>query len=333
MTFCPQCGNEAVDVFCEDCLRQQQALVADIKPVVLTHCTTCDRIKMRGNWQPVKDFDRFFKQHITFQKNAIITEVEFPMPVIEPDAKEFDISVLITGTISKQVEPYDEEYEVHVKIAREACDRCALAKSTYFEGFLQVRNPKDEVLSYIENKVQKNPDVFITKAEDVRGGVDFWFTDQKYLQPLVYELKKKFGGIVKTQSKLHTYDHQKSKPVYRLTCMIRLPKFNRGDVIEVDKHLIKISNVGSRVLGFDLRRRKNTSIECPRDDEVVMHEAQEVVLSSVRPKAMFIHPKTYQETPLGHQVDAEPGMTVPIVEDSRGKFWISRKLPSEVKQD
>ncbi len=331
MAFCPQCGKDAVDVFCEECLRAQTPLVADIKPVVLQHCTTCDRMKVRGSWTQTKDFDRWFQNHFVFAPNAVITHVEFPFPVIEPDAKEFVLPVLIEGTISQRIEPYEEEYEVEVKISREACDRCALAKSTYFEGFLQLRNPKEEVVAYIESTVRKNPDVFITKAEDVRGGIDFWFTDQKYLQPFVHELRKKFGGVVKTQSKLHTYDHQKSKPVYRLTCLIRLPKFNRGDIIETKDRLIKISQMGSRVVGFDLQRRKNSSIDCPTDDEVTILESEEVVISRTQPKSMYLDPDTYQEEPLAHQVTVEPGSTHPIVFDAKGKAWVARKLPDEFK--
>lgn len=318
-------------MFCEECLRTQTPLIADVKPVTLTHCTTCDRIKVRGSWQPTKEFDFFLKPHITFAKNAIITHVEFPTPIIEPDAKEFVLPVLVEGTISRNIEPYHEEYEIPVAIAREACDRCALAKSTYFEGFLQLRNPKDHVIEYIERAVQKQPDVFITKAEDVRGGIDFWFTDQKYLQPFVHELKKKFGGTVKTVSKLHTYDHQRSKKVYRLTCLLRLPSFDRGDVIETSDRLIKISRMGSRISGFDLRRRKNTSIPCPTDAEVIVHTPVEVVLSRTQPKAMYLDPSTYQEMPLAHPVPDTPEGMQPVVWDERGRAYVARKFPHEFK--
>lgn len=331
MTFCPQCGDDAVDVFCESCLRAQHPLIADITLPVLTKCATCDRIKVKNSWQPAKEFDRFFEGHITFIKRATVLAAEFPTPVIEPDAKEFTLPLLVTGTVSKHIPPYDEEYEVHVKILKEPCDRCSLATSAYFEGILQLRNPREEVIAYIEKQAKRREDLFITKAEDVRGGIDFYFTDQQALQPFVHELKKQFGGVVKTQSKLHTYDHQRSKKVYRLTCLIRIPKFARGDIIETKDRLIKISKMGSRISGFDLRRRKNTSIPCPTDDEVYIHDTENVTISRTRPKPAFLHPDTYQEALFAHPANLDNLTEVPVVQDGRGKWYAARKLPGEHK--
>lgn len=322
MSFCPVCGEDAVDVFCEKHLREQNPLVADVKSVTLTHCTTCDRIKVSNNWQNLGDFDRFLKKHITFHKGAQILEVHFPIPRMEDKEKEFILPVEIEGTVSKNVEPYVEEYEIPIKVEYEACDRCYLANSSYFEGILQIRNPHDAVISYIEKVVGGNKEVYITKAKDVRGGIDYQITDQKYLQQFVHDLRKRFGGVAKTHSKLHTYDHQRSKPVYRLTALLRLPKFNKGDIIETDKKMIRITRMGSTVQGFDIRNRKVTGMPCPDDDEVYIHEPFDAVVSAVKPKLTVLDPEDYQEHAIHKQVEVQPGETVRVVEDSRGKWFL-----------
>jgi len=54
----------------------------------------------------------------------------------------------------------------------------------YFEGILQLRNPNDEVISFINSQIKKRTGVFITKEQKGNNGIDFYITSQKYLQAL-----------------------------------------------------------------------------------------------------------------------------------------------------
>ena len=331
MAFCPICGDDAVDVFCESCLREREPLLVEIKPLTLIICPSTDEIKVSGRWVPIKQFHRFVKKHLVFNKKAQIVDLSYPLPVFDQKPTDFTLPILVAGTVSKHLEPYEEEYEIDVPVQIEESEKANLSKSGYFEGTLQLRKPRDEVVSAIEELVNASDDAFIAKAIDVKGGIDFEITNQDFLVSLVYELRKRFGGTIRKNAKLHTYDHQRSKKVYRLTCLLRLPKFWVGDVIQTRKRLMRITSMGQVLKGWDLARRKYTAMECPSDDEVSVHEVFETVLSSTRPKAMILDPYTFQEIPLAHQTPALPGTTLRIIEDDSGR-WFGVDMLSEERE-
>ena len=328
MAFCPVCGDDAVDVFCESCLREREPLIKEIKPFTLTVCPSTDEIEIRGDWFPLKKFSRLVEKVITYNSRAQILEVDFPLPVFEEKPRDFTLPILVTGTVSKFLEPYEEEYEIEIPVEIRESPKASLSKSGYFEGTLQLRNPRDDVVKAIEELVSSADNAHIARVKDVRGGIDFEFTNQEYMVSLVYELRKRFGGLVQKNAKLHTYDHQTSKKVYRLTCLLRLPKFWVGDVIQTRKRLMKVTSMGSSVHGWDLERRKYTSFPCPSDKEFVVYEQEQVVLSSTRPHAMILDPDTFQEVPLAHSVDEPAGSELSVVFVD-GKYFVADMLPSE----
>ena len=59
-----------------------------------------------------------------------------------------------------------------------------LPHAKYFEGILQIRNHTDELLEYIRKKVETDKKAIITKELKVMGGVDFYFSSQRYLRSL-----------------------------------------------------------------------------------------------------------------------------------------------------
>lgn len=130
----------------------------------------------------------------------------------------------------------------------------------YYEGILQLRNPNKEVVDFIEKEVEKKENVFITKKEKVRNGIDFYITSQKYLQNLGKKLQNCFGGELKVSSKLFSRDRQTSKGVYRVNVLFRLPGFKKGDIIELRGDKIKVINIGKKVFAKNLKTGKKVSI-------------------------------------------------------------------------
>ncbi len=323
MVFCPVCGEEAVDVFCEEHLREQEPLVEEVKQFSLTICSTCDRFMDRGSWEDFKRFERFVKRHVKYNSRARIVEVHFPLPVFTGKPEDFEMPFEVAGTVSKFVEPYVEEYVFNVPVELSQCDRCSQAKSGYFEGILQLRNPREEVVSYISKAVAGAEGAQISNVADVKGGVDFELSNKQFLVTFVHELQRRFGGVVRKSSKLHTYDHQRSKKVYRLTCLLQLPAFWEGDIIETPKKLLRVSKMGSVVKGFDLRNRKKTAAQCPADEDVEVLESFTTTVSRTRPRVMILDPHDYQEVALAHPAELRAGEEVSVVEDSSGRWYLS----------
>ena len=130
----------------------------------------------------------------------------------------------------------------------------------YFEGILQLRNPNNEVISFIKSQIKKRAGVFITKEQKVNNGIDFYITSQKYLQALGKKLKKSFQGELKISSKLHTKNKLTSKNVYRVNVLFRPAKCSLGDVLNFKGTEIKILKMGKKILAKEIKTGKKLNI-------------------------------------------------------------------------
>ena len=123
-----------------------------------------------------------------------------------------------------------------------------LKHSKYFEGNIQLRNPKPEVVQWIKNRTLKDNKALIVKETLVTNGVDLYFSDQHYMQALGKKLRERWPGEYKVSYTLHTVSHVTSKELYRVTILFRMLKFNVGDVIHVDDSSVQVLRIGKQVL-------------------------------------------------------------------------------------
>jgi|TARA_B100001971_G_C18114028_1_gene495801 NMD protein affecting ribosome stability and mRNA decay len=131
----------------------------------------------------------------------------------------------------------------------------------YFEGTLQLRNPNDEVINYIERRVNERDDVFIAKAEKVTNGIDFYLSSNRFLKNLGKKLQKKFKGELKLSPKLFSRNRQTSKNVYRLNVLFRLPTCKCGDIIKIRGEKIKVLKLGNKIFGKNRDTGKKVNID------------------------------------------------------------------------
>lgn len=130
----------------------------------------------------------------------------------------------------------------------------------YFEGILQLRNPTNELVRYIEKQVKEKKNVFIVEKEYVVNGIDIYISSNKFIKSLGRKLQKQFGGELKISSRLYSRDRQTSKDLYRLNVLFRLPKYKKGEIVTVKGERIKILSLGKKVLGKDLVTGKKVRI-------------------------------------------------------------------------
>lgn len=124
----------------------------------------------------------------------------------------------------------------------------------YFQGILQLRNPNDEVIRFIEKHKR-----YISKKIRQGDGFDYFFISNKLLRHLAKELKQNFGGILKESPRLFSRDRQTQKPIYRMNILFRLFDFQKRDVISFDNRIVKITNIGNKISGKDIRNNKRIS--------------------------------------------------------------------------
>lgn len=91
----------------------------------------------------------------------------------------------------------------------------------YFEAIIQLRPPTEEIFKFILNQIKKRSDVFISKIEEFKFGVNIYISSQKFARSLAKKLKDNFKGEMKMTASLHSRDRQSSKERYRITVLFR----------------------------------------------------------------------------------------------------------------
>lgn len=189
----------------------------------------------------------------------------------------------------------------------------------YFEGILQLRNPSQEAIDFIESKLKKHSERFsVSKIVEQKLGLDLYVTNNRYMQKLAQDLQKNFGGILKKSPHLFSRDRQTSKNIYRLNICLKFCDFKKDDVIKANKKYIKITNIGKKISGIDLEQNKRISFEFP--DEVEVLKKYDTSVCKIKPNIEVLHPETYQSMLIENKVKVKLGEKVKVIVN--GKVFI-----------
>lgn len=109
---------------------------------------------------------------------------------------------------------------------------------------MQLRSPSEELIKYVFDTVKKDNRAAVTKEKQVKGGVDYYLSSQKYLQILGKKIKERFSGEYKLTSTLHT-ERKDGKKLYRITILFREYPFKVGDIVIVDGEEQKVLRIGN----------------------------------------------------------------------------------------
>ncbi len=191
---------------------------------------------------------------------------------------------------------------------------------TYYEGILQLRRPRKDILSFIASQMKKE-DVKVVKEVHVREGVDMYVTSRKFLRTLAGRLKQQFGGEIMLSPRLHSMERTTGKGIYRVALLYRAPALVKGDVIQHDEHIIKITNVGKHITGGDIISGKKVSFAyAPSVTALPKYESRVI---KTHPVVEILHPETYQPVVLRHTRELKIGEKVTIVHASHAWHLIS----------
>ena len=127
-------------------------------------------------------------------------------------------------------------------------DKSKAPNPQYFEGMLQLRGNSDESILFIRHQALKHPTAYISKEKSLPEGVDFYFSDNKFLRALGKKLKESFTGEMKISATLHTKSRQSSKELYRVTVLFRQLHFKKGDTFLFQGEKVEVLRIANDVL-------------------------------------------------------------------------------------
>lgn len=131
----------------------------------------------------------------------------------------------------------------------------------YFEGIMQLRDCPKEIIDWVLQQTEKDDKAAITKIKKVRGGLDLYFTSQKYMRTLGKRLRETYPGEYKQTRTLHTISKKTGKPVYRVTAMFRPYPCRAGDTIEYKGEQYKVLSCGNQIRIQNAKTGKKESIK------------------------------------------------------------------------
>lgn len=245
--ICPRCGAaSATGQLCGRCRVQQDPWFSCENRVVCTFCPTCGSRKECGVWTDSTAEREEIARELVRRAVHLIPGVV--SPILEMTMHDLSVNrsladVTIRGTLfGEQVEA---AVRVEISWQKEQCDRCNRIAGSYYEGIIQVRatgrRPRPYEISTAARIAQEIEErcytagerlSFISDTDETKDGLDITVGSQRIGQEIAAAIVERLGGRVSTHPKL--VGERAGKRLFRITYSVRLPRYGRGDIIEVN---------------------------------------------------------------------------------------------------
>jgi len=92
----------------------------------------------------------------------------------------------------------------------------------YYEAKIQLRPYKQAIYDFIYQQIKKYPQIWISKEEKEKTGIDIYISSQKFARcTLAPKIKKIFKANVIISKQIYGIHRDKQRPIYRATVLIR----------------------------------------------------------------------------------------------------------------
>jgi nonsense-mediated mRNA decay protein 3 len=244
--FCVECGLEGdlIGVLCEKCYSEKRVWAKLPVHVDLTSCAHCSRFLIDDNWyaiDSVRDaIQRMIESSLTVPKGAKASSVKVSLD--ERDQRNLDAEVEVEISVEGRI--FHKSVHTTVRLKGGSCMTCSKQQGNYFEAVLQVRGDERTMDERTLERIQKvvaervstmrktNASAFVSRVENVRGGLDFYFGTIPSARILARELQDSLCADYKESNSL--WGRRGGKEIYRMTFLVRIPSFVPGDIIEFE---------------------------------------------------------------------------------------------------
>ncbi|HVN65768.1 MAG TPA: 60S ribosomal export protein NMD3 [Methanomicrobiales archaeon] len=258
-SICPLCGEPSEGDLCGRC-RAGRTRWMEVSPrAECITCPTCGSRKAGAAWQdsPVPRDELARELAIRAVRLAPeVRETEFRVDLWEKSPNRTIATVRVRAKLfGIHVE---DEARVEILWRGETCDRCSRISGGYFEGVVQVRadgraiSPRErEVAARIASEVEERllergaRLSFISRMTEEEG-LDIIVGENAMGEEIAREVTGALGGRYTVHTKLA--GEKDGRRVYRITYSVRLPRLQKGDVIEADGEYLEVRETGKRQL-------------------------------------------------------------------------------------
>lgn len=310
--FCVECGKEC-SIFkegvCTSCYLKTHSFTKGPEIIDIPVCTNCISYKIKNIWT----LDLFSDLIIRVVKNNF--QISKELENVDISAECIDnldgksCKIIISGFV-EGVE-ISEEHNLLVRLKRSVCDVCSKQSGGYYEAIIQVRADRrdvdkkdlDDIKLLVENFVEDmiakgNRSLFISDMGEEHGGYDFYLSDKSAAMTITNKIQEQYGGEIKKSSK--DMGVKDSRQVYRMTYLIRLPFYRKGDFINLDNSFYYIKSItGKKVIIINLLNWDELKFEVKAIQKAKLVGGKELIkeailISQTKDEAQIMDSKTYK---------------------------------------
>jgi nonsense-mediated mRNA decay protein 3 len=239
--FCYSCGalesegNPLVGGLCRKCLSSKPLLLLPKFEVVT--CPRCGAVRVGGSWLGGGLEDGIRSLVLSRLKVAKLsgnawefvplTQASGAQAEVEARGEKNCVKVSVRANLrlSEEAAPLQQELSMELPLKKETCKICRLKAGGYYEAILQVRgNDAARIRGLIEEEARlasrEDGRAFLTKVEEVEGGVDFYLSSAALARRLGRTLKRVHGAELSESAKL--VGQARGRRRYRVSVLARL---------------------------------------------------------------------------------------------------------------
>jgi nonsense-mediated mRNA decay protein 3 len=258
-SICPLCGEPSDGDLCGRCRAGRTRWMEAAPRAECVTCPTCGSRKAGGIWQDTPVSREELARELAIRAVRLAPDVrnpEFRVALWEKSPNRTIATVHVKAELFGV--PVEEEARVEITWRGETCDRCSRISGGYFEGVVQVRadgrplslrerEVAARIASDVEERLQEGGArlSFISRMTEEEG-LDIIVGENAMGDLIAREVTGALGGRYTVHPKLT--GEKDGKRVYRITYSVRLPRLEKGDIIEADGEYLEVRETGKRQL-------------------------------------------------------------------------------------
>jgi nonsense-mediated mRNA decay protein 3 len=242
--FCPKCGRPTqAEGICERCRFEGTRWFSCDPRVCCIHCPSCGALKKGNTWTDTNE-----------ERSELAPDLVRSAVHIHPDVKKATTDIRIEELSTNRSrafitikgvlydDPVRATCETEIAWQKEQCDRCNRISGNYYEGVVQVRahdripSPFEvQTAAGIACEVEESLQIggerlsFVSDVNEIRDGLDITVGSQHIGLLIAKRITAELGGRFSTHPKL--IGERNGRQLFRITYSLRLPKYQKRDVI------------------------------------------------------------------------------------------------------
>jgi len=271
-------------------------------------CPRCSSYKYKNTWIQ-EAFTDILKRYV---KEAFTINPELNHVEIQTQCKEQErilaCMVFISGVLEDQT--ITEKHPLTIRIKHNTCDVCSRETGGYYEAILQIRTEQRKftnteiktLQSAVETMVGQlqtsgKRGLFITDIAKKPEGLDFFLSEKGTAFSIAKKIQEQFGGDFKQSAS--SVGMKDSREVYRMTYLVRIPWYRKGDFFSFDNSFFSIISLHEnkiRVLELStwtekVVDKKNIQLSRIYGGKELIKEM--ILVSQSKNEIQLMDPKTY----------------------------------------